>query len=268
MNGAGWSGPGDQFLYNQQPQDDLYSRFGGANHSTFDHYNVPPPQQQPHQQQQPAYPALSYSNSPYATQYQHARPSDMFAPPTNGHVDPSLQPSSQFQPPDRSFSVTPNSTISPQYLQYGVPPNQQPVGRAVSSDFNRPANTMSPNNFNPPQDHRALYFNPAAQNLNVQRPPNNVIQYPNLPIDPRQAVRRNMDGESPMKMPRTLQSREIQAPSPLRITHPDLLAKRTTSSRPQMSYAPFVYFQDETVQVPLGLKSKLISVFREWKWLL
>jgi len=255
MNGTGWSGPGDQFLYTQQPQEDLYSRFG-ASQPAFDPYNVP---------HQPAYPSLPYSNSPYASQYQHARPSDVFGPTGNSNVDPSLQGSGQFQSPDRSFSVAPNATISPQYLQYGIASNQ-PAGHAVSSDFNRSANTMSPNNFNQQQGNPGLYFNNASQNLNVQRNSSNLIPYPTLPADHenefRPGIKRSVDEEPPLKAPRTQQNREIQLPNPLRITHPDLLAKRSTSSRPQMSYAPFVYFEDEPVQVPLGLKSQFILIFR------
>lgn len=256
MNGAGWSGPEDQFLYTQQPQEDLYSRFGASQQPAFDQYNVPP-------QQQPTYPS-PYSNSPYAAQYQHARPSDVFGPTGNTHVDPSLQSSGQFRPLDRSFSAAPNATISPQYLQYGIPTNQ-PTNRAVSSDFNRSANTISPNNFNQQQQgHPGIYFNSASQNLNVQRPSSNLNSYPALPadqqIDSRPGIKRNMDGEPPLKAARVQQQRESQLANPLRITHPELLAKRSSSSRPQMSYAPFVYFEDESVQVPLGLKSQCISV--------
>jgi hypothetical protein len=255
MNGAGWSGPGEQFLYAQQPQEDLYSRFG-AGQPAFDQYNVP---------QQPTYPSLPYSNSPYAPQYQHARPSDVFGPTGNSNVDPSLQGSGQFQPPDRSFSVAPNATISPQCLQYGMASNQ-PTSRAVSSDFNRSANTMSPNNFNHQQGNPGLYFNNASQNLNVQRNSSNLIPYPALPVnhqnDSRPGIKRNLDGEPPLKVPRTQQNREIQLPNPLRITHPELLAKRSTSSRPQMPCAPFVYFEDASVQVPLSLKSQFILIFR------
>ena len=256
MNGTGWSGPGDQFLYTQQPQEDLYSQFR-PNQPAFDHYNVPP--------QQPTYPSLPYSNSPYAAQYQHARPSDVFGPTGNSNVDPSLQGSGQFQPLDRSFSGAPNATISPQYLQYGMASNQ-PASRPVSADFNRSANTMSPNNFNHQPGHPGLYFNNASQNLNVQqRSSSNLIPYPALPADhqndSRPGIKRSMDGEPPLKALRMQQNREIQLPNPLRITHPELLAKRSTSTRPQMSYAPFVYFEDQSVQVPLGLKSQLISIF-------
>ncbi|TVY33467.1 hypothetical protein LSUB1_G006951 [Lachnellula subtilissima] len=237
MNSAGWSGPDDQFLYTQQPQDDLYSRFG-ATQPAFDQYNVPP-----QQQQQPTYPSIPYSNSPYATQYQHARPSDVFGQTSNTHVDPSLHGSGQFQPLDRSFSVAPNTTISPQYLQYGIPANQ-PANRAASSK--------------PPP---GLYFNNASQNTNVQRPPSNLIPYPALPADQhndfRPGIKRNMDGEPPLKAARVQQQKEVLPANPLRITHPELLAKRSSSSRPQMPYAPFVYFENESVQVPLGLKNTL-----------
>ncbi|TVY29613.1 hypothetical protein LHYA1_G001044 [Lachnellula hyalina] len=255
MNGTGWSGPDDHFLYTQQPQDDLYSRFG-ATQPAFDQYNVPP-----QQQQQPTYPSIPYSNSPYAAQYQHARPSDVFGQTGNTHVDPSLQGSGQFQPLDRSFSAAPNTTISPQYLQYGIPTNQ-PTNRAASADFNRSANTMSPNNFNHQQQAPpGLYFNNASQNINVQRPLSNLIPYPALPVDQqndsRPGIKRNMDGEPPLKAARVQQQREIIPPNPLRITHPELLAKRSSSSRPQMPYAPFVYFENESVQVPLGLKNTL-----------
>jgi hypothetical protein len=254
MHNNAWAGPGDPFLYTQPPQEDPYSRFAPSQ-PTFDHYNV---------SQQPAYPSLPYSNSPYTpqNQYQHARPSDVFGP--TGNVDPSLQPSSQFQAPDRSFSVTPNATISPQYLQYAMP-SSQPVSHAVSSDFNRVANTMSPNNFNQQQDHTGIYFNPASQNLNMERSSSNPIQYPALPadsqVDPRHISSRNMGGEALLNAPRTQQSKVVQPPNPLRITHPEKVVQRSTSARPQMSYAPFVYFEDQPVQIPLGLKSQLTPPF-------
>ncbi|TVY73207.1 hypothetical protein LSUE1_G008369 [Lachnellula suecica] len=250
MHNASWSGPGDQFLYTQQqPQDNLYSQFAPSQ-QTFDHYNVA---------HQPAYTALSYSNSPYTQQYQHARPSDVFGP--TGNVDPALQTSSQFQAPDRSFSVTPNSTISPQYLQYGIASNQ-PVSRAVSSDFNRAANTPNPLNFNHQPDHAGLYFNPAHQ-PNVQRGSSTPVHYPALSTelqnDPRQGLKRNIDGEPPVNPLRAppQQSKPAVQMSSLRMTHPDLYAKRSSSSRPQMPYAPFVFFEDQPVQVDLGLKNTL-----------
>jgi hypothetical protein len=252
INNAGWPASADQQYQYQHPPQDPYARYQPGQVS-YDHFDP---------SQQPSYPPVSYSNSPYAPQYQHARPSDVFGPsPYN--VDPSLQSSAGYHAPGSSFSFAPpaieSATISPQSLQYRMPSNQ-PINRSVSNaPYQQPANGIG-NNYNQrAQDSSAVYYS-EAQNGTMPASQSNPVQYPVLPNgapenESKQAVKRFVDADAASSAPRTQQAKSTQSQNPLRMTHPELYASENRSSRPRFEYAPFLTWEDEPMQITLGLKS-------------
>jgi hypothetical protein len=258
INNAGWPGAANPYPYQQQahPAQDPYSQYTTSQPS-FDQYDL---------SHQTSYTPVTYSNSPYVSQYQHARPSDVFGP-TSFNVDPSLQSSATYHGTETSFSFAPPATetrtISPQNLQYAMSSNQ-PMNRSVSnSPFQRQAGGVV-NNFShtlhqQPQDHAALYFD--SQNDTMQRGQTNSVQYLTFPngtpdIESKQGVKRSFEGEPSSNAPRPQPVKLAPPPNPLRVTHPALLAAKDSSSRPRFDYAPYVAWEDEPIQVAPGLKSQ------------
>jgi hypothetical protein len=252
INNAGWPASGDQQYQYQHPPQDPYTRYQ-PNQISFDHFDP---------SQQPSYPPVSYANSPYAPQYQHARPSDVFGP-ASYNVDPSLQSSAGYHGPESSFSFAPpaieNATISPQSLQYQMPSNQ-PVHRGASNaTFHQSANGIG-NNYNQrPQDQSTVYY-PEVQNGTMQNSQGNSVRYPVLPNgapenESKQSVKKYVDPDATSSAPRTQQAKSTSSQNPLRMTHPELYASENHSSRPRFEYAPFLTWEDEPMQITLGLKS-------------
>ncbi|KAF8852157.1 hypothetical protein BDZ45DRAFT_123708 [Acephala macrosclerotiorum] len=264
IHNAGW--PADTSQQQQQyaftqPNHDPYARFAasqpGAAHG---HYNF---------NQQQSYPAVSYSNSPYAAQYQHARPSDVFGP-TSYNVDPSLQ-ASTYHGHDSSFSLAPhateNATIAPQSLQYGINQNQnQAVNRPVSNSVfqQRSASNMGNNFQQMSQGQPSNMFFQNNQNGNVHLNQANNVRYPVLPNDTPESEsksfirRQEMDpAQTTQATPRPQQIQLAASPNPLRVTHPDLLESKGSSSQARLEYAPFLAFESTPVPVSVGLKNTL-----------
>jgi hypothetical protein len=250
MNNAGWPGPGDQFTYppqqqqHQSVQDGGYPQYQSAQPS-FDQYNLS-------NQSANTY-APSFSNSPYAAQYQHARPSDVFGP-SSYNVDPSLQP---YPGPESPFSFNPQedaNTISPHSLQYSTPSNQPASRGASNAMFQRPVANYNQR----PQEQSQLYNYYNGSILNT----GNSLQYPALPAAPtEQESNQNIKTNSrnfDIIIPNTAHPPPTQ-PNPvqnsLRVTHPELINGNNNSTRPKFEYAPFLAWNDTPLQVTPGLKS-------------
>lgn len=255
MNG-GWSATADAQYNYQHPAQDQYTQF--SEQSPYDNFNL---------SQAPSYPSINYSNSPYASQFQNARPSDVFSQTAFG-VDPSLS-GSAYHGHDNTFSFAPqameNATISPQNLQYSMPPTQN-MNRATSIAFQqRPATTMANFNHRPQAataSHSSMYYMP---NGNTQINQANAVRYPTLPnnspaLDPKPVVKRSTEEDLPPPN-RPLQVKATPIQNPLRVTHADLLQKHS-SSRPPLQYASFIHWEDKPIDVTLGLKSSLILTSR------
>lgn len=255
MNSAGWPAATDQYSYPQPHQAQSSYAPPYSNQPSFDHYDL----------QQPSYPPVSYTNSPYTTQpqYQHARPSDVFGP-TSYNLDPALQSPTAF-PPDSSFSfglhgAENRNTIAPQSLQYQMASAQPLINPGVSNAaFQQPVTDFN----RQPQDQSVLYFN-HAQDGNMQNAENS-IRYPELPSgssDPeaKQSIKRFVatddSSSAPTPAPRAQQVKVEVPQNTLRITHPELPAAKYPSSRPPFPYAPFLSWEDVPIQVAPGLKSQ------------
>ena len=250
MNTAGWPASIEQYAYQQPHATQASYAPPYSNQPSFNHFDL----------QQPSYPPVPYTNSPYSSQsqYQHARPSDVFGP-TSYNLDPPLQSSTAY-PAESSFSFGlhggDNNTITPQSLQYQMLSDQPPINRGVSSTtFQRSATDFS----QPPQD--PIYFN-NTQNSNVQNTENS-IRYPALPgestdLESKQNLKRFSRPDDSLNgpPPRAQQVKIETAQNILRITHPELHAGRNPSSRPRFQYAPFLSWEDAPIQVAPGLKSK------------
>ena len=162
INAAGWPSSTDQYTtYPQSPAGQASYAPYAAPQPTYDHYGL---------SQQSSYPPASYSNSPYASQYQHARPSDVFGP-SSYNLDPALQRSAAYHGPESSFSSfglhgtdSANATISPHSLQYNMVSTQPSINRGLPNlAFQRPASDFRQQ----PQDHAAVYFS-NTQSGNLQ----------------------------------------------------------------------------------------------------
>ncbi|KAH7350822.1 hypothetical protein BKA65DRAFT_476184 [Rhexocercosporidium sp. MPI-PUGE-AT-0058] len=255
MTNAGWSTPNDQFHFQQQPT--TYGQYPNSQ-QTYD-------LSQHQQHQQPQYPSVTYSNSPYASQYQHARPSDVFGPSTSFTSDPSLDGSTGYHAHDSSFSFGTNSldsaTIAPQTLQYSMPPSQT-MNHTMAASTLQHQQTGLVNNFNQrSQDPVPTYYQ-AAQNGNFQPPQNSNVRYPALPNDtttePRQILKKAID-ESPYQNvpqnapPRPQQTKPTPPPNPLRVIYP----ATDDDDKSRLPHAPFLAWDDEPIHVPNGLKTAL-----------
>jgi hypothetical protein len=238
-----WPVSTEQYAYQQnQQQQGLYAQ-PYATQPSFDHFNL---------QQQSYAPTQYTTTSPYTSQsqYQHARPSDVFGP-TSYNLDPALQTSTEY-PADSSFSFglhgANNDTISPQTLQYQMASAQSPT----NASFQQPAN-----GYNRPQ--QASFF----QNGNLQNTETS-IQYPALPRsssnpEPKQKLKTSGgadDSSSTASAPSQQKAQARATQNVLRITHPELLANGNPSTRPQFPYAPFLFWEDTPIQVAPGLKSE------------
>jgi hypothetical protein len=254
LDSSGWPAATDQFPFQQhhQPQQGSYAPQYSTQPS-FDHYDL----------QQQAYP--TYNNSPYVTQsqYQHARPSDVFGP-NSFNLDPSLSQNATAYPADNSYSfgihgTETHNTISPQNLQYQISSSQAPVNRSVQ---NTAYQQRTANDFNQrPQTQANLYFN-NAQNGNA-RSMESPVQYPSLPGNNGPEVKQNINyaalnnsTTAPVLAPRAQPVRSAPPQSTLRVTDPELPAIKNPSTRPPFPYAPFLSWQDVPLQVAPGLKSK------------
>jgi hypothetical protein len=257
INNAGWPAAADQQYQYQQPQPDPYSRYqpGGMAYEHFDPSQVS------------TYPAVSYANSPYASQYQHARPSDVFGP-TSYNVDPSLQASAAYHAPESSFSFAAPTiesvTISPQSLQYRMPSNQ-PIHRGASNaPFQQAANGIE-NNYNQRTHDQPTVYYPGIQNGTMQATQGNTVSYPALPNDapesePKQAVKKYVDADASSSAPRTQPVKSTSSQNTLRMLYPELHASQNPSSRPRFDYAPFLSWEDQPLQITLGLKSTFCAI--------
>ena len=244
---TGWPPPTDQYAYQRPDQAQASYVPPYSTHPSFDHFDM----------HEHSYPTAAYTNSPYTaqSQYQHAKPSDVFGP-TSYNLDPALQSSNGY-PVDSSFSFGhsgDSNTISPQNLQqYQMASAQPPVYpgtlnnafQGSASDYNRQ-----------PQD--LVYFN-NTQNGSLQSL-NNSVRYPALPsgssvsessLQPKKSGATNdtlKAAAPPQLLPKSLHN-------VLRITHPELHAADNPSSRPRFQYAPFLSWEDTPIQVAPGLKS-------------
>ncbi|CZR59883.1 related to tpa inducible protein [Phialocephala subalpina] len=263
IHNAGWPAntqQQQQYAF-AQPSHDPYARFASSQPGTAQgHYNI---------NQQQSYPAVSYSNSPYAAQYQHARPSDVFGP-TSYNVDPSLQ-SSTYHGHDSSFSFAhhtgESATIAPQSLQYGVNQNQnQALNRTVSNSAfpQRSASSMGNNFQQVSQDQSSNMYFQNNQNDDVHLNQANSIRYPVLPnatpeTEPKPFIKKQeLDPmQTTRAVPRPQQIQLAASSNPLRITHPDLFESRDASSQARLEYAPFLVFEATPVPVSVGLKNTL-----------
>jgi hypothetical protein len=257
MNSAGWpaSSTDHQFQY-QQPQPNPYTPYQPSQ-MPYEHFDP---------SQQPSYPSVSYANSPYTPQYQHARPSDVFGPNAAYNVDPSLQ--GGYHAPESSFSFAApaieNATISPQSLQYRMPSNQ-PIHRTVSNPPFQQASNGVANNYNQrAQDQPAVYYS-GAQNGTMQVNKADSIGYPVLPNDPpetesKQPVKKYVDADGASSASRTQQAKSTSSQNPLRMIYPDLYTSKNPSSRPRFDFAPFLSWEDQPLQITLGLKSKSLRL--------
>lgn len=267
IHNAGWPAePSQQHQQQQfsfvQPNQDPYSRFTTSQPAAaHGHYNLNQPQ---------SYPSASYSNSPYASQYQHARPSDVFGP-SSFNVDPSLQ-ASTFHGHESAFSFptqpTENATIAPQSLQYSLNHSQPHQALGVAA-FQRGG--IGANFRQQEDDPSTVFFQGNTQNAHVLSNQTSNIRYPtlrneNLEREPKSYINRHeMDPApttQPVSAPASQQQQQIQiAPpprNPLRTTHPELLDGSDTSTQIRLQHAPFLAFEDRPIQVTLGSKSKLI----------
>lgn len=247
MSNAGWPGSGDPYSYPpaQAPQDQ-FPRYS-SNQPSFDQYNL----------SQQTFVPSTFSNSPYATQYQHARPSDVFGP-TSYNVDPSLP---AFHGSDPSFSYNPqeNVTISPHSLQYGPLANQQVNRGALASNFQLAANFNQRSQVQPTNFHNAQSSNmPSATHSQ---------QYSALPdvsseyLSKQPVKSKNFDIVIPAQSPQptpipTLKAEaEVVVDVPVRVTRPDLLAAKNKTAQSSLAHAPWVVVDDTPVQTPHALKS-------------
>jgi hypothetical protein len=258
LHSGGWPAPGEQYSYQQPPQQDPYARYQQPSQPAFDHFDLP---------QQASYNPPSYSNSPYTSQY-HARPSDIYGPSAYNAVDPSLQSAAAYHGQDGSFSFAShaieNPTIAPQSLQYSIPSNV-PVNRAApNAAYQRSATGIT--SFNQrPQEQPALYYsNP--QNGNMQLNQASSVRYPTLPNGPTEneskpVSKGYVEAVATSIAPRSQPVNSAPAPDPLRITKPELLPTKGGASRPRFDYAPFVTWEDTPIQVNLGLKSQSTPLY-------
>lgn len=253
INNAGWPASADQQYHQyQQPQPNPYSQFQ-PNQLSYEHFDP---------SQQVSYPPVSYANSPYATQYQHARPSDVFGPSYN--VDPSLQGSAGYHASESSFSFAApaieSATISPESLQYRMPSNQVTSRGVSNAPFQQAANAIGSNYGQRTQDQPSLYYT-GAQNGNSQ---SNSVSYPVLPNgalenESKPAMKKYVDTDAAANAPRTQQGKSTSSQSTLRMLYPELYASKNPSSRPRFDYAPFLSWEDQPLQITLGLKSTSLS---------
>jgi hypothetical protein len=260
MNSAGWPASTEQQFAYGQPQANPYTQYQ-ASQMPYEHFDP---------SQQPSYPPVSYSNSPYTAQYQHARPSDVFGPNAAYDVDPSLQ--GGYHASDSSFAFASpaieSATISPQSLQYRMPSDQSVHRGASNAPFQPPANGIA-NNYNQrAQDQPAVYYS-GAQNGTMQVNKANSVGYPVLPNDPqesesKQPVKRYVDADPPPSAPRTQQAKPTSSQNPLRMIYPDVYASQNPSSRPRFEFAPFLSWEDQPLQITLGLKSMPLEFYPDF----
>ena len=158
INGNGWPAENNnhqQFF--QQPSQDQYARYTPAQ-TSYENFNL---------SQAPSYPATSFSSAPYPSQFQSGRQADLY-----DHHDFSIDPSlggSSYQSSFSPFAPQAESaTISPQSLQYSMPPTTT-VSRAVSNEFQqRATNNMATTFAQRPPSHSAtaMYYNNVQKNNN------------------------------------------------------------------------------------------------------
>ncbi|KAK0109105.1 hypothetical protein ONS96_002932 [Cadophora gregata f. sp. sojae] len=254
MTNNGWSAPNDQqqFHFQQQPAP-AYGQYNPQSYNQFD------------LSQQPQYPSVSYSNSPYTSQYQNARPSDVFGPATP-FTEASLHGSTGFHGHDSSFSFAPSSmestsaTIAPQNLQYAPITPSQTLNRTMSSStLQRQQNGLVNNYSQRTQDAIPAYYQ-TAQTGNFQPTQNSSVRYPTLPHEtapePRQ-ITKKIDEQPyqnvPIAAPRPQQTRPAPPPNPLRVVYP----ATDDENKTRLPHAPFLAWDDEPIHVPNGLKTAL-----------
>ncbi|PQE23351.1 C-x8-C-x5-C-x3-H type zinc finger protein [Rutstroemia sp. NJR-2017a WRK4] len=268
----------DQYAYQQPHVQDPYGRYTTSQPS-YD-------QQTYDLSHQTSYTPVSYStNSPYTSQYQNTRASDVFSPAPYD-LDPSLQEPTSYHGVPNSFPFQPStthSTISPQTLQYNMLSQQQLNNGIQSSPFQPSTGgpgTPAEYSFGQrPQANQTHYYNQPQngtlqqQQKAIHEAANKNIRYANS--NPELAAKQNakpyvpednpssssntttISAPSPVPIPaRIPEVKPIPPQNPLRITHPELLAK-TTSSRPRFSFAPFVVWDDTPIQVAPGLKNTI-----------
>ncbi|KAB8295315.1 hypothetical protein EYC80_007218 [Monilinia laxa] len=257
----------------QHMQQDPYARYSTNQPSYGQQYDL--------SHQQPSYNSLSYSNDPgYTTQYQHARPSDMFGP-TSYNLDPSMQEPNSYHGAQSSFpyqlTTTQHPTISPQTLQYNMLAQQQlntGIGSATFQRSNSGIGNKPDYNYGQRAQSNDNHFFSRPQNgilpqKMTQNVSNNTIRYPSLAPDlgSNEEAKKHVPLEEkyPVVAPATIAAphqrdgseyRLIAPANPLRVTHPDLVANNA-SSRPRLSYAPFVAWEDTPIQVAPGLKNTI-----------
>lgn len=264
---------GHGYIADDMSYDDLMTNtnWSGSNEQQFSAYGQYPNSQQAYQQQydlsqhqqhqQPQYPPVTYSNSPYASQYQHTRSSDVFGSSTP-FTEPSLNVNATgYHGHDSSFSFGANNmesaTIAPQNLQYSMPPSQTMNRTMSASTLQRQQNGMG-NNFNQRSQETIPTYYQAAPAGNFQPPQNPNVHYPTLPetTEPRQILKKVVD-ESPYQnmqpnvAPRVQQTRLAPPPNPLRIIYP----ATDENDKSRLPHAPFLAWDDEPIHVPNGLKS-------------
>ncbi|KAH7419959.1 hypothetical protein BKA64DRAFT_30221 [Cadophora sp. MPI-SDFR-AT-0126] len=255
MTNNSWSAPNNQHQFHFQQQ--AAPTYGQYDPQTYNQFDL---------SQQPQYPSVSYSNSPYTSQYQSARPSDVFGPTTSSFTEASLHGSTGYHGHDSSFSFAPDSmdstpaTIAPQNLQYSSMPPSQTMNRTMSSSTLQRQQNGLVNNFSQRNQDAIPTYYQTAQTGNFQPSQNNNIRYPSLPqettAEPRQTMKK-VD-ELPYQnvqiaAPRPQQTRPAPPPNPLRVIYP----ATDEESKSRLPHAPFLAWDDEPIHVPNGLKTAL-----------
>jgi hypothetical protein len=264
LNTSSWPASNEQQYSYSQPTQDQY-RFP-ANQAAFDHFDM---------SQHPSYPQVTYSNSPYATQYQqHARPSDVFGQDSY-IMDPSQGSGSYGQ--ENTFSFAPqrieNITISPQSLQYNLS-QSQPVANGGLSGNSFPQLVNNPqSNFGQRSQNSSPVYQMDPSNGNLPPQPqrqSTQVQYPDLsaaatPV-PQQGISTAMGEVDTNRIvaKSVASTRQYTTPpkvNPLRVVHPEVLAETPSSQR--LAYAPFITWDDTPIQVASGPKRMYIKVWKD-----
>jgi hypothetical protein len=296
INNSVWNGTGDQFLYGQsQPQQqqqqthqpqDLYGSFANnqqhqLQQPSFGNANI--------SLQQQSYTSASY-NPQYVSRYQPNPQTSAFFGATATSVDPLLQTSSPspYHSTQESPFAQSSTTVSPQYLEYGMANAHQPASRNVPQQLyqqqqqrSQPQSKSISNTYDQrTHDPSTLYFN-SLDSGNLQHNTSNQIHYPALPserqnnesrptINPGnvghnsqiQQLQRQTNSVSPLNAPLQQQAKQIRPPqqNPLRVVEPDQLKNaQGDASRQPLAHAPFLTFDTTPVNINITLKSKFYS---------
>lgn len=262
MNNAGWAAATEQYAF-QDPhpqQDHQYPQYPQSQ-PTFDHFDL---------SHQPTYPQEPYSQSPYASQYQQARPSDIFGENAYNFENhaPSLQRSNAY-PGNHAFSYGPpastTTTVAPQSLHFSMG-QAQPVNGIGHTGYQQPVNGSEniPSEYHQfsqrPQEPIARYFvDPRSSSQQSQPQPQQ--QQPVSNVRHVQGPPSTQNMNSPVTGGHSYGTL-ARRPNPLRVTHPELLATVENSPRHRLKQVSFIALGQVPIQIPSSEKDKLKSQFK------